>query len=271
MRFFLAMLLVCGLTLAAQTPEDSQVIQARGEVNRVRGLVESGALPRVQLQKAEEALADAEDGALLRHSSQQADLTEAQADELVAAAGRQLDRRKQAFDDAERLVRGGLAPAVSLDTLLRDLNFARQQITLAEARGRLARELAQQAEAEEALMVRLAQEPAEAPKIAERFDGDGIFTPQIFERIEAAFTAHFGKPLPISAMGETAVHRALGFDHRGRVDVALRPDTPEGEWLLQLLTQSHVPYFAFRQAVPGKATGAHIHLGPISTHLESGG
>ena len=27
------------------------------------------------------------------------------------------------------------------------------------------------------------------------------------------------------------------------------------------------PYFAFRQAVPGKATGAHIHLGPISGPL----
>ena len=41
-----------------------------------------------------------------------------------------------------------------------------------------------------------------------------------FSRVEAAYEEHFGKPLPISAMGETAVHRALGFDHRGRVDVA---------------------------------------------------
>ena len=89
--------------------------------------------------------------------------------------------------------------------------------------------------------------------------------------MESAFEREFGKPLPVSAMGETAVHRALGFDHRGRVDVAVYPDTPEGIWLRNYLTTNHIPYFAFRHAVPGKATGAHIHLGPMSTHLNLGG
>lgn len=272
MRLRLAGLLVCCVTFAwAQNGEDSQVVQARGELSRIQGLVELGAMPRAKLEQAQDALADAQDGVLLRRLSQQPDLTEAQADELIAAAGRQLDRRKKAFDEGQHLVEAGVAPALSLDTLLRDLDFARRQCDLAETRGRLARELAQQAEAEEALMVKLAQEPAEAPKIGERFDGNGVFTPEIFRQIEAAFEAHFGKPLPVSAMGETAVHRAMGFDHRGRVDVALHPDTPEGQWLLHFLTQNGIPYFAFRQAVPGKATGAHIHLGPISTHLDSGG
>jgi hypothetical protein len=72
-------------------------------------------------------------------------------------------------------------------------------------------------------------------------------------------------------MGETAVHRALGFDHRGRVDVGLHPDTPEGAWLRAYLIENRIPFFLFRQAVPGKATGAHIHIGPISPHLSSGG
>ena len=72
-------------------------------------------------------------------------------------------------------------------------------------------------------------------------------------------------------MGETAVHRSLGFDHRGRVDVAISPDQPEGVWLRHYLTDNHIPYFAFRQAVPGKATGAHIHMGPMSTRLKLGG
>src|SRR5438445_93183 len=82
--------------------------------------------------------------------------------------------------------------------------------------------------------------------------------------VELDFEKQFGKPLPVSAMGETAVHRSLGFDHRGRVDVAIHPDQPEGRWLLEYLVEKHIPYFAFRQAVPGKATGAHIHLGPLS-------
>jgi hypothetical protein len=123
------------------------------------------------------------------------------------------------------------------------------------------------AEAEEAVQAQLAAHPLEAPKLAERFDGNGVFNTQMFERVEAAFTAKFGKPLPVSANGQTAVHTALGFDHHGRVDVAVHPDQPEGVWLREYLTQNRIPFFAFRQAVPGKATGAHIHMGPMSTRL----
>ena len=88
-------------------------------------------------------------------------------------------------------------------------------------------------------------------------------------RFPPAYERRFPKPLPVSAMGETAVHRALGFDHRGRVDVALSPDQPEGVWLRQYLEARRIPYFAFWQAVPGKATGAHIHIGPESTRLSA--
>ena len=63
------------------------------------------------------------------------------------------------------------------------------------------------------------------------------------------------------------MHRALGFDHRGRVDVAVVPDAPQGRWLKRYLEARHIPYFAFRAAVPGQATGAHIHIGPASTRL----
>jgi hypothetical protein len=89
--------------------------------------------------------------------------------------------------------------------------------------------------------------------------------------VEAAFRRHFGKPMPVSARGETAVHKAMGFDHRGRVDVALQPDGAEGSWLRQYLIEQGIPFYAFRQAIPGKATGAHIHIGPSSTRLAMGG
>jgi hypothetical protein len=87
--------------------------------------------------------------------------------------------------------------------------------------------------------------------------------------VSAAFEHRFSKPLPVSAMGETAVHRAMGFDHRGRVDVALNPDQPEGLWLRRYLEARRIPYFAFWQAAHGKATGAHIHIGPESTRLSA--
>jgi hypothetical protein len=115
------------------------------------------------------------------------------------------------------------------------------------------------------------RQPAAAPSLAERFDGNGIFSTALFARVEAAYQKKFGKALPVSALGETAVHKAMGFDHRGRVDVALFPDTPEGTWLRDYLTLNHIPYYAFRHAIPGKATGAHIHIGPGSTRIRNGG
>ena len=245
--------------------------RARLEVERVRGLVKMGIMPPVQLTRAEDAVAEAQDRALLRSNIGQQDLTEQKADELVAAAGREFERRKKAFDNGEQLVKSGLAPELSLSSMLQDLDFARKQCELADKRAELTREIARMAESEALLQERLAHAPAEVHGVAERFDGDGIFTPQIFQRIETAFTAHFGKSMPVSANGETAVHRALGFDHRGRVDVAVNPDQPEGVWLREYLTSHHIPFFAFRQAVPGKATGAHIHLGPVSTRLQAGG
>ena len=57
------------------------------------------------------------------------------------------------------------------------------------------------------------------------------FTREDFKSVLLAFEKQFGKPMPVSAQGETVVHRALGFDHRDRVDVAIFPDTAEGLWL----------------------------------------
>ena len=269
MRLFAGLMaLVCAGAVWAQTPEDPDVVRARLEVERLKGLVQMGVAPRAQLTKAEEAVAEAQDRALLRSNVPQQDLTEEKADELVAAADRQFERRKKEYDEAQRLVASGLAAEISLSALLQDLDFARRECELVETRARLAREMAQMAELEAAAEE---EKPAEAAPIAERFDGDGIFTPQIFHQVEQAYESHFGKPLPVSANGETAVHRSLGFDHRGRVDVALRPDQAEGVWLREYLTARRIPFFAFRQAVPGKATGAHIHLGPVSPRIQAGG
>ena len=267
MRFFPLVLLFCAIGMQAQTAEDPEVARAKLELMRVQSLVETGALPPVQLEKAKTAVADAEDSAVMHRNIQRQDLTEDEADQLVAAAQRRFDRRKAAFDEAKKLIEAGAAPQLSLGTSLRELDFARKEYDLAETRARLAREVNEMARAEEALQARMQTAPAEAASLAERFDGNGVFTPQIFQRVEAAFERRFGHALPVSANGETAVHRAMGFDHRGRVDVALRPDQPEGIWLRQYLTANDIPFFAFRQAVPGKATGAHIHLGPMSTRL----
>jgi len=55
------------------------------------------------------------------------------------------------------------------------------------------------------------------------------------------------------------------------VDVALLPDTTEGTWLRHYLEASSIPYYAFRSFVAGKATAAHIHIGPPSNRITAAG
>jgi hypothetical protein len=247
------------------------VARAKAGIDKLRELVNAGAAPKVELEQAEEALADAEDFAYLRKTLYGADLTEDQVDAMVAAAARRLERRKQAIDRAQKLIDVGVASQASLGTFLEAQDWARKEFDLAESRAKSVRDLARMADQEQNLQHSLEQAPETSNKIAERFDGSGGFTEEEFRRIEKAFVLHFAKPMPISALGETAVHRALGFDHRGRVDVALNPDQPEGKWLREYLEANRIPFFAFWQAVPGKATGAHIHIGPMSTRLAHGG
>lgn len=83
------------------------------------------------------------------------------------------------------------------------------------------------------------------------------------------FADRFGRPMPVSAFGQTAVHNRLGFDHRHAVDVAVHPDSREGRALIAWLRERRVSYLAFRGPVPGAATGAHIHIGEPSARLTS--
>ena len=82
--------------------------------------------------------------------------------------------------------------------------------------------------------------------------------------LDRFFTARFGRPLPVSALGQTAVHDRLGFDHRNAVDVAVHPDSVEGRALLDYLRARGIPFLAFRGPVAGASTGAHVHVGAPS-------
>lgn len=270
-KFSGLVLLVCASCVYAQTEEPPEVVRARVAVEKLRALVEAGVVPRAQLEKAEAEIADAQDAALLRKTLYGSELTDDQAGDMLAAAQRRVDRRRKAYEDGKKLVDSGVASLLSLSNYLEELDFARKEFDLAESRARLTHELTQMAQAEEQLDAKLDHHPEEARELADHYEGDGAFNMLTFARVETDFEKQFGKALPISAMGETAVHRSLGFDHRGRVDVAIHPDQPEGHWLLEYLVDHRIPYFAFRHAMPGKATGAHIHIGPMSTRLKLGG
>lgn len=86
-------------------------------------------------------------------------------------------------------------------------------------------------------------------------------------RVMSFFQQSFGRQLPISAFGQTAVHNQLGFDHRNAMDVALSPASREGQALIAYLQSNGIPFFAFYMAIPGSATGAHIHVGMPSHRI----
>jgi hypothetical protein len=260
---------VCAGVVCAQISGDTDVARAKSGIAKLRQLVDAGAAPRAELERAETALADAEDLEFLRKTLYGTELTESQVDAMLAASGRRLQRKEDALERARKLVDAGVASQASLAGFTEALEWAQKEFTLAESRAKSVHELAEMAAAEESLHKHLEEEPSSAPQVAERFDGEGSFSATVLGKVERAFELRFARTLPVSAMGETAVHKALGFDHRGRVDVAVNPDQPEGKWLREYLAANKIPYFAFRQAVPGKATGAHIHIGPMSTRISS--
>jgi hypothetical protein len=104
-----------------------------------------------------------------------------------------------------------------------------------------------------------------------RFAGGGRWSLAALPTLERFFTRRFGQPLPISALGQTAMHDRLGFDHRHAVDVALHPDSAEGRALMAYLRTHDISFLAFRAARPGAATGAHVHVGDPSGTIGHGG
>jgi len=85
--------------------------------------------------------------------------------------------------------------------------------------------------------------------------------------IQQFFANRFGHALPTTAIGQSATHDRLGYDHRNAVDVGLNPDSLEGRALISYLQSAGIPYIAFRSAIPGVATGPHIHIGSPSHKL----
>jgi hypothetical protein len=68
-------------------------------------------------------------------------------------------------------------------------------------------------------------------------------------------------------MGQSRTHDRLGLDHRDAIDVALRPDSPEGRDLMAYLRKAGIPFLAFRGKIASVSTGAHIHIGRPSPRL----
>jgi hypothetical protein len=265
----LAALFLSIASFAADQP--TAVERARREADQVRALVDAGALPRARLNEVEGALADARDQDALRHAlyglASVEDLTEEQILEMTAAAERRVRRQRETLEQAKKLVEAGVSPRTSLTPLLEELDRRRRTVDLAQSRANLFRQLTEMVRREQVLEASLETEPETITRIAERFDGAGVFRLAQLRAVMTAFEKEFRRALPVSARGMTQLHQRLGFDHRERADVSLRPDQPEGLWLRRRLEALRIPYIAFRGFIPGVSTAPHIHIGPPSGRL----
>jgi hypothetical protein len=240
--------------------ESQGVVAARQEMERVQQLVSSGALPVAKIADAQLNLDDAMDEAVLERTlyGHIEESDEQQASEMLAAAQRRVDRQQDKVNKINELVAKDLASPADRAELERELSNREDAFQRATVRASLLREVVGMAHAEQA-----------QPGLAEeKTSGDHLIEPKELKTLTLAFEKQFAEPFPISAKGMTAVHRALGLDHTGRVDVAVNPDSPEGIWLREYLDQRAIPYYAFRVAMAGKATAPHIHIGPGSTRLK---
>jgi hypothetical protein len=94
-----------------------------------------------------------------------------------------------------------------------------------------------------------------------RYNGAAVWVLSDAWKVQQFFLSAFKKPLPVSVFGQGALHDRWRLDHHNAIDVALQPDGPEGQALLNYLRSNGISFLAFRQAIPGTATGPHIHIG----------
>ena len=102
-----------------------------------------------------------------------------------------------------------------------------------------------------------------------RFNGPREWSLAQVASLERFFTERFHRALPVSALGQTPAHDRLGFDHRNALDVAVHPDSAEGQAVMTWLRARGVPFLAFRGPIAGEATGAHVHIGEPSPRRAS--
>ena len=261
---------------SGQVPElqpdltDPGVLRAQDNMQRVRSLISHGAVPLVRYQRALEGIEDAKDMSILHKYLYSKDLLPEQAEQLIRIAQRMLVRRKADMERMRMLASSGVVSRSEAEATDADFELAQNELQLAQTRAMLIQQIAESLRIERALAsieLQVELHPEWAGTVYTKYDGRGVFTSVDRDRIAGAFMARFARSMPISADGETATHKAMHFDHRGRIDVPVSPDQPEGQWLMHFLQVNQIPYFAFRTAVPGKATGPHIHIGPGSARL----
>ena len=167
--------------------------------------------------------------------------------DLGVIARRELEEAERALTEAQDTVAGTGKQIAEVDHLVAEVNAAEE----------------------------LAKMPATSPgiyrsaRLLVRYVGASRWALSDFGKVDAFFRLKFSRPLPASAVGQTETHNRLGFDHREAIDVAVHPDSEEGQALTDYLASQGISFIAIRGTIPGSATGAHIHIGPPSKRIST--
>ena len=178
----------------------------------------------------------------------------------------------EALEERQMLHKLGRLPASYVEEAARGRAAAERGLQEARAAIEEADRIILEASVQQRLAVLppLAPGRYESTELFVRFNGLTAWSPRNIPALEQRFRSAFGQALPVSAVGQTKVHDQLGLDHRAAVDVAVHPDSPEGQWLMQDLRRAGIPFIGVRSAVPGSSTGAHVHIGaPSARRLSS--
>ncbi|HEY4423285.1 MAG TPA: hypothetical protein VGN10_03710 [Pyrinomonadaceae bacterium] len=176
-------------------------------------------------------------------------------------------KAEEKLEQSKKLLAEGLIPKTQLEEYERALAVAKQKVaetnrSMTSADEQVAGVLVE-AEANEQIAknLRLAKQGLVRTSAFTRYTGAGGWNLGDSWKIQRFFYDTFNKQLPIAVFGQGPIHDRWRLDHHNAMDIQLHPDGVEGRALLEFLQKNGIPYLAFRSAIPGTATGPHIHIG----------
>ena len=176
-------------------------------------------------------------------------------------------KAEEKLELSKKLLAEGLIPRAQVEENERALALAKEKVAetnrqIASAESQIAGVLVETAANEEiSKNLRLANQRLVRTASFTRFTGAGGWNLGEAWKVQRFFSDTFKKQLPIAVFGQGAIHDRWRLDHRNAMDIQLHPDGVEGRALLDFLQRNGIPYLAFRSAIPGTATGPHIHIG----------
>jgi ribosome-binding protein aMBF1 (putative translation factor) len=176
-------------------------------------------------------------------------------------------KAEEKLELSKKLLAEGLIPKSQVEENERALATAKQKIAdtnraMTSADEQVAAVLVEQeANDEIAKNLHLAKQGLVRTAAFTRYTGAGGWNLGDSWKVQRFFYDTFKKQLPIAVFGQGPIHDRWHLDHHNAMDIQLHPDGVEGRALLEFLQKNGIPYLAFRSAIPGTATGPHIHIG----------